>query len=97
MRLVNMCKGCWCQMRMPIFIGAIESLRCGTGSQPVRFDVVTMNIIPEVILPLLPRVVKLVRRDLILSGILTARRDDVVAACPLPLIAKLDKARLTPL
>ena len=71
--------------RMPLFIGGLESLRSG------EFDVVTMNIVAEVILPLLPRVVKLVRRDLILSGILTARRDDVVAACPLPLIEQRER------
>ena len=61
--------------RMPLFIGSIEALRGG------RFDVVTMNIIPEVILPLLPEVVPHVGGVLILSGILNVRRDDVVAAC----------------
>jgi ribosomal protein L11 methyltransferase len=65
--------------RMPLFIGSIEALRGG------RFDVVTMNIIPEVILPLLGEVVGHVNRDLILSGILLERRADVVDACPLPL------------
>lgn len=62
---------------MPMFIGGVEALRGGT------FDVVTMNIIPEVILPLLPDVVGHVEPDglLILSGILVVRRDDVVAAC----------------
>jgi ribosomal protein L11 methyltransferase len=61
--------------QMPLFIGSIESLRGGT------FDIVTMNIIPEVILPLLPDVVPHVGRALILSGILTAKRDDVIRAC----------------
>jgi ribosomal protein L11 methyltransferase len=61
--------------RMPRFIGSIESLRC------VHFDVVTMNIVPEVILPLLPQVVAHVAGTLILSGILAARADEVVAAC----------------
>jgi ribosomal protein L11 methyltransferase len=65
---------------MPLFIGSIEALRGGA------FDVVTMNIIPEVIVPLLPAVIARAKRDLILSGILTARRDDVIAACPLPLV-----------
>lgn len=37
---------------MPLFIGGMEALRGGS------FDVVTMNIIPEVILPLLPAVVE---------------------------------------
>lgn len=61
---------------MPLFIGGTEALRGGV------FDVVTMNIIPEVILPLLPQVVQRVAHDgtLILSGILLVRRDDVVAA-----------------
>jgi ribosomal protein L11 methyltransferase len=59
---------------MPMFIGGIEALRTGT------FDVVTMNIIPEVIIPLLPEVVTHVGGVLILSGILTVKRDDVIAA-----------------
>lgn len=61
---------------MPLFIGSIESLRSGT------FDVVTMNIIPEVILPLLPDVITHLASGatLLLSGILVIRRDDVVAA-----------------
>jgi ribosomal protein L11 methyltransferase len=61
--------------RMPLFIGSIEAL-CGGV-----FDVVTMNIIPEVILPLLPEVLPRVNGALLLSGILTTRRDDVVSAC----------------
>lgn len=61
--------------RMPLFIGGIEALQC----RP--FDVVTMNIIPEVIVPLLPQVVPCVARTLILSGILGVRADEVVAAC----------------
>ena len=72
--------------RMPLFIGGVEALRCGTGSQPVRFDVITMNILPEVILPLLDQVVARVKHELILSGILLERRDEVVRACPLPLV-----------
>jgi ribosomal protein L11 methyltransferase len=61
---------------VPLFIGSVEALRGGA------FDVVTMNIIPEVILPLLDDVAKLVAKGglLILSGILAVRRDDVVAA-----------------
>ncbi len=61
---------------MPVFIGSVEALRGGT------FDVVTMNIIPEVILPALPEVVRRVAPGgvLILSGILLTRRDDVVSA-----------------
>lgn len=61
---------------MPLFIGSVEALRGGT------FDVLTMNIIPEVILPLLGDVVTHMANDarLILSGILVVKRDDVVAA-----------------
>jgi len=59
-----------------IFIGSIEALRGGA------FDVLAMNIIPEVILPLLPHVVSRMAdgAHLILSGILTVRRDNVVDA-----------------
>ena len=61
---------------MPLFIGSVESLRGGT------FDVITMNIIPEVIIPLLGDVVARLAPGgrLILSGILVVKRDDVVAA-----------------
>jgi ribosomal protein L11 methyltransferase len=61
---------------LPIFIGSIEALRAGA------FDAVTMNIIPEVILPLLPEVTLHLASDahLILSGILTVKRNEVVAA-----------------
>ena len=59
---------------MPLFIGSVESLRAGA------FDVITMNILPEVIIALLPEVMPHVRESLILSGILTSRRDDVVSA-----------------
>jgi ribosomal protein L11 methyltransferase len=61
--------------RMPIFIGGLEALRGGT------FDIVTMNIIPEVIIPLLGDVERRVGGSLILSGILVIKRDDVVTAC----------------
>jgi ribosomal protein L11 methyltransferase len=61
--------------RMPIFIGGLEALRGGA------FDIVTMNIIPEVIIPLLGEVKRHVHGSLILSGILVVKRDDVVPAC----------------
>jgi ribosomal protein L11 methyltransferase len=61
--------------RMPIFIGGLEALRGGA------FDIVTMNIIPEVIVPLLGDVTKHVGGSLILSGILVIKRDEVVRAC----------------
>ena len=61
--------------RMPLLIASIEALRGG------RFEVVTMNIIPEVIVPLLPLVLERVAGALILSGILAIKRDEVIAAC----------------
>ena len=61
--------------RMPIFLGGIEALRGGV------FDIVTMNIIPEVIIPLLGEVRRHLGGSLILSGILAVKRDDVVRAC----------------
>jgi ribosomal protein L11 methyltransferase len=61
--------------RMPVFIGGLEALRGGA------FDIVTMNIIPEVIIPLLGEVKRLVRGSLILSGILVIKRGEVVRAC----------------
>ncbi len=72
---------------MPLFIGSVEALRGG------KFDVVTMNIIPEVILPLLPGVVPRLAADarLILSGILVIKRDDVVAAARAQGLAPIDE------
>jgi ribosomal protein L11 methyltransferase len=71
--------------RMPLFIGGVEALRGG------RFDVVTMNIIPEVILALLGAVGRMLcaptgrgaqrAPTLILSGILVDRAAEVVRAC----------------
>jgi ribosomal protein L11 methyltransferase len=60
--------------RMSIFIGGAEALRAG------RFDVLTMNILPEVIISLLPVLRPYVGGALILSGILTTQRDDVLSA-----------------
>lgn len=61
---------------MPLFIGSVESLRGGA------FDVIAMNIIPEVILPLFGEVVARLapHASLLLSGILLVRRPDVVDA-----------------
>ncbi|HUR83232.1 MAG TPA: 50S ribosomal protein L11 methyltransferase, partial [Thermoanaerobaculia bacterium] len=61
---------------MPLFIGSVEALRGGA------FDVITMNIIPEVIVPLLGDVVPRLADGarLILSGILVVRRDFVIEA-----------------
>lgn len=63
------------EWQMPLFIGGVDALRSGV------FDIVTMNIIPEVILPLLGDVKARVGGSLILSGILVIKRDDVVAGC----------------
>jgi ribosomal protein L11 methyltransferase len=75
---------------MPLFIGSVEALRAGT------FDVVTMNIIPEVIIPLLGDVVPRLAdgATLILSGILNVRREDVLAAAaPFGLKLRREKSR----
>ena len=58
-----------------LFIGTLDALRVR------KFDVVTMNILPEVIVPLLPMVKRYFGGDLILSGILTGQREDVLRAC----------------
>jgi ribosomal protein L11 methyltransferase len=60
---------------MPVFIGGLDALRGGL------FEVVIMNIIPEVIIPLLGEVRRHVGGSLILSGILIVKRDDVVRVC----------------
>ncbi len=61
---------------MPIFIGSVEALRGGS------FDLVAMNIIPEVIIALLPEVVARMSRggELLLSGILATRCDEIIRA-----------------
>ncbi len=61
--------------RMPVFIGGLDALRDGL------FDIITMNIIPEVIVALLDDVKRRVGGSLILSGILVIKRDVIVAAC----------------
>lgn len=62
--------------QMPLFIGGLDAIARGT------FDVITMNILPDVILPLLPNIVPRMAPGarLILSGILTTRADEVVAS-----------------
>jgi ribosomal protein L11 methyltransferase len=69
---------------MPIFIGGVEALSRSTTRSTTggTFDVVTMNIIPEVIIPLLGDITARVADHgrLLLSGILVTRRDDVVNA-----------------
>lgn len=58
------------------FVGSPEAVR------GLRAQVITMNILPEVIIPLLPSVSRWLRPggSLIVSGILLMKRDDVVAA-----------------
>ncbi len=61
--------------QMPIFIGGIEALRSG------RFDVIVMNILPEVIVPMLADVKAHLGGVLVISGILTVQRAYVLEAC----------------
>ena len=69
-----------------LFIGTLDAVRA------CKFDVVTMNILPEVIVPLLPIVRQHLGRDLILSGILTSQREDVLGACGgLTLVSEREK------
>jgi ribosomal protein L11 methyltransferase len=56
------------------FIGGAESL--GRGG----FDVITMNILPEVIIPLLGEIAARTHGTLILSGILISWRGEIVAS-----------------
>jgi ribosomal protein L11 methyltransferase len=62
---------------LALFVGGIDALR----PRP-SFDVVTMNILPHVIIPALPDVVRVLAPGawLILSGILDSQRDHVVEA-----------------
>ena len=59
------------RLQLPAFIGTLDALR------PSRFDVITMNILPEIIVPLLPQVKEHLGGLLIVSGILRQYRDDV--------------------
>jgi ribosomal protein L11 methyltransferase len=72
---------------MPLFIGSVEALRGGT------FDVLTMNIIPEVILPLLGDVMQRMAANarLILSGILLVKRTEVVDAAAMRGLRLIDE------
>ncbi|HVT45295.1 MAG TPA: 50S ribosomal protein L11 methyltransferase [Thermoanaerobaculia bacterium] len=64
------------QGRVFPFCGTLDALR------DVQFDLVTMNIIPEVIIPMLPLLSERMRVGgrVIVSGILRERRDEVVFA-----------------
>lgn len=62
--------------QMRLFIGSLDALAGGT------FDVITMNILPDVILPLLPQIIRRMAPNarLLLSGILITRAPEVIAA-----------------
>lgn len=60
---------------LSLFIGSVDALRGG------RFDVITMNILPEVIVPLLPEINEHLSGMLVVSGILIRQREHVVHAC----------------
>jgi ribosomal protein L11 methyltransferase len=70
---------------LSFFIGTIDALG------PAVFDVMTVNILPEVIIPMLPVVKQHLRGSLVLSGILRSARDRVVAAAGLPLVSEKEK------
>ena len=67
------------------FIGTLD------GMKPAGFDVVVMNILPEIIIPMLPTVRRFLGGPLILSGILRKFRDDVVGAASLRLVSEKEK------
>jgi ribosomal protein L11 methyltransferase len=67
------------------FIGTLDAMK------PTEFDVVVINILPEVIIPMLPAVGRFLRGPLILSGILRKFRDDIVAAASLKLVLEKEK------
>jgi ribosomal protein L11 methyltransferase len=75
--------------RVAFFVAGLEALRARPS-----FDVVTMNILPHVIIPALPDVVRLLAPAgrLILSGILTTQRDEVVAAAEAAGLTLLEEA-----
>jgi ribosomal protein L11 methyltransferase len=69
-----------------LFVGTLDALRGGD------FDMMTMNILPEVIIPMLPRVRSHLRGSLVLSGILTTAREQVLRACDgLRLVSEREK------
>lgn len=74
---------------LALFVGGIEALRARSS-----FDVVTMNILPHVIVPALPDVVRVLAPGgrLVLSGILTTQRDEVVGAAEAAGLRLVDEA-----
>ena len=67
------------------FIGTLDALK------PRGFGVVVMNILPEIIIPMLPTVRQFLGGPLILSGILKKFCDDVVGAASLRLVSEKEK------
>lgn len=63
-------------VKFATFIGSVEALRAG------MFDIITMNILPDVIIALIDEVMPHAAGEILLSGILTERRDDVIRAVP---------------
>lgn len=63
--------------QLPFFVGGIDAI-----GPAARFDAITMNILPFVIIPNLPRVAAMLApgASLILSGILLTQKEEVMAA-----------------
>lgn len=63
--------------QLPFFVGGIDAV-----APAASFDVITMNILPFVIIPNLPRVAAMLApgASLILSGILLGQKEEVLAA-----------------
>ncbi|MGH9457186.1 MAG: 50S ribosomal protein L11 methyltransferase [Thermoanaerobaculia bacterium] len=72
--------------QVAFFVSGVDAVRA-----PGRFDVITMNILPHVIIPALPAIAPLLAPEgaLIVSGILVEQKDEVIAA------ASREKLRLT--
>ena len=72
----NMARNGIDRQRLLAFVGTTDAFR------PLSCEVVTMNILPEVIIPLLAEVSAWLHSgsSVIVSGIVAARRDEVVAA-----------------
>jgi len=70
---------------LSLFIGTIDAVG------DTIFDVAMINIVPEVIIQILPIVKCRVRGFVVLSGILAASRNDVVTAAGLRLVSEKEK------
>lgn len=62
---------------VPFFVGGVDAVR-----RAPRFDVITMNILPFVIIPNLPAVARMLapQGSLVVSGIILQHRDEVLEA-----------------